>query len=329
MKNTIQKFKLLPVLLALFSCGEEPDYTIHVVGDTENVVYINTMDQLATIPKNFMSANATVSWTSILSFTTTSINIPVYCSKPAEEDIIVTLGIANDYQTTGWNMTGASDWFEETQVTIPKGEMKASEGATLTVNNNLVPAGEANKLIFPVKITAVNGSTVLSSNSDLSHAGIGVNISFTNVQASTPSGTVQTKPTGSASWTATASASSFANPQNMFDASTATTSYTTVGTRMLPLSIDINMREVKTAIRGLRILYSSATYRFTNVSVYSQETATSEWVFQGRLDLGNATTHNIRFYDSINAQFIRLQGNSVQTLNNDSGVRITDFAIYQ
>ncbi|MDR3184734.1 MAG: hypothetical protein LBT49_04950, partial [Prevotellaceae bacterium] len=64
----------------------------------------------------------------------------------------------------------------------------------------------------------------------------------------------------------------------------------------------------------------------TRAIIYTK-TETGEYEFQGDVTLTRGTAQVVRFYQPVNARFIKLE---VQTVyNNSYGLRITDFNAYR
>jgi hypothetical protein len=308
----------------LLSCSDD-DQTFDITGDTENRVYINTWtSNPPVLPTNGFLFNVTVTPAGSTVTNTSKIEakFPVQCTKPAVDDIYVNLAVDNSLIVEGYSVLpdGISITLDKTGLVIPKGANISTDSITVSVDGNLQLLHTGNYVV-PIKISSVSGNAQLSSN--LSAAYVVVNSMFTNTAnngTTLPGGTAITP---KSTWTATGIAS---YPERLFDASTSTASYASTGAVTPPFTIEIDMKTDYAAITGFRVAYSSNSYCITRAIIYTR-TNIGDYEFQGDVTLTRATSQVVRFYQPVNAQFIKLE---IQTVySNSYGLRLTDFNAYR
>jgi hypothetical protein len=332
--NTLFKFKymaaglLAAVALLLQSCSK--DEAFDVTGSSENIVYLNTQSFAPVdAPKNsFLFLVSTTPTSSTITYplrgvTTIAVKFPVQCSQVAAEDVRVKFELDNSLVVEGYSALpgGLSATMDKTELVIPKGANMSTDSITVSVDGDWkILKGGA--YMLPVKISSISGNVQMSSN--LSTAYVLIKSTYTN---SINNGT--TLPSGAAitpksTWTAIG----INDSERLFDASTSTSSYASTGnlTDRLPLTVEIDMKTDYEAITGFRVAYSNQSYCMTRAIVYTKTDA-GDYEFQGDVTLTRATSQVVRFYQPVNARFIKLE---VQTVyNTANGLRITDFNAYR
>ena len=321
----------------LSACSEDLIDPTIIAGSIENTVYINTGFSSTTLGKNVFMSNPMVSFTTVVSGALPPIKFLVQCTHPATEDIRVELGKDGDAMVEGWNdLPGSVNIFNKAEYIIPKGETRSRDTVVLFVANTDMLALREGKFLYPFKILSVSSGAGISSG--LSKGAYYANVTFSNNGAVTPPGTVMNpKPAGDTAWTAVAVRAddgtlTLTDVAYMLDDNTSTFQRTTTGDLsaegILPLSIDIDLKKVYSDINGLRILTSGSGYRLTSMRVYIRKTETDTWESQGpMITYGNTSTNVVRFYEPVDARFIRCEVYTVQSLT--SGLRIVDFNIYR
>jgi hypothetical protein len=327
--NTLLKYSL-PCMMAIAACfllSCSDDQTFDITGDTENKVYINTWTFTpADVPSNgFLFLVTTTPTSSTITSPSVSnivVKFTVQCTKIASDDIHVHFEFDNSRIVEGYSMLPGeiAASADRTELVIPKGASISTDSITVSVDGDLKTL-KGGAYMLPVKISSISGNAQMSSN--LSSAYVVIKSTFTN---SANNGT--TLPTGAAitpksTWTATGIAN---YPERLFDASTSTSSYASTGAVTPPLTVEIDMKTDYEAITGFRFAYSNQNYCMTRAIVYTK-TDTGDYVFQGDVTLTRATSQVIRFYQPVNARFLKLE---IQTVySNSYGLRITDFNAYR
>jgi hypothetical protein len=330
MMNTLLKFKymaaglLAAAAFSLSSCSDE-DEAFDVTGSSENIVYINTQSfSPVGAPKNsflFTATNTPISST----LSSVTVKFGVRCTQVATEDIRVNFAPDNSIAVEGYSAlpSDITATMDKTELVIPKGTNISNDSITVSLDGDFKIL-KGNACIFPVKITSVNGNVQLSNN--LSAAYVAIKPTYTNsVNNGTtlPGGAAITPKSG---WSATGIAN---YPERLFDASTSTASYASSGSftpTSLPLTVEIDMKTDYEAVTGFRFAYSTNSYCMTRAIIYTK-TNTGDYEFQGDVTLTRNTSQVVRFYQPVNAQFIKLE---IQTVySNANGLRITDFNAYR
>ena len=296
----------------LFSCRDEQ--TFDITGDIVNKVYIN----------NYLSSSGVSSTVTITPASTPDLTMrfPIQCTRFASEDIRVRFSLdpsltAEDYSPFPEGFTVVVD---HPEVVIPKGAVCSADSVSVSIDGDMqkLPNG---KYIYSVKMMSVSGDAQISA--DFSAVNVKIQSNWTNSinnGTTLPGGTAITPKSG---WSATGIANS---PERLFDANTATSSYASTGAVTPPVTIEIDMKANYDAVTGFRFAYSSNSYCMTRAIIYTK-TETGDYEFQGDVTLTRATSQVIRFYQPVNARFIKLE---VQTVyNNSYGLRITDFNAYR
>jgi hypothetical protein len=321
--NTLLKYGIACIMTLgaclLLSCSDN-DETFDITGDTENKVYINTWTSKAPEYNRFLF-NVTVTPAST-SPASVGVKFPVQCTRPATDDIHVNLAVDNSLIQEDYSALpdGITVTFDKPELVIPKGANISTDSIVVSIDGNLQLLQTGNYMI-PVKISSVSGSAQSSSN--LSAAYVVIKSMFTNSVnngATLPSGAAITPKTA---WTA----SGIANyPERLFDASTSTSSYASTGAVTPPLTVEIDMKADYENVTGFRFAYSNQSYCMTRAIIYTKTDA-GDYEFQGDVTLTRGTAQVVRFYQTVNARFIKLE---IQTVyNNSYGLRITDFAAYR
>jgi hypothetical protein len=329
MMNTLLKIKymaaslLAVVAFSLSSCNDEEE-AFDVTGSSENIVYINTQSfSPVDAPKNsfLFNVNTTPSGGTVTNASNIMVKFAVQCTKPASENIRVNFAFDNTYIVEGFSTlpNGLNSEADKTELVIPQGASISNDSITISVTGDLREL-KGGKYALPIKITSISGSAQLSNN--LSVAYVVIKSTYTNSinnGTTVPGGAVITPKTA---WTAVG----FTNPQYMFDASTATGTYASTGAVTPPLTIEIDMKADYEAVTGFRFAYSTNSYCMTRAIIYTKTNA-GDYEFQGDVTLTRNTSQVVRFYQPVNAQFIKLE---IQTVySNNNGLRITDFNAYR
>jgi hypothetical protein len=318
MMNTLLKFKYMAAgLLAaaaflLQSCSKD-DETFDVTGSSENVVYINNY-----FSREGVSFTTTITPAATPDFT---VRFLAQCTRFASEDIRVRFSL-NPSTVEGYSPlpAGFTAVVNPSEVVIPKGAVRSVDSVTVSIDGDLqkLPGGN---YIYSVKMTSVSGDAQISG--DYSAVDVKIKSTWTNTAnngTALPGGAAITPKSG---WSATGIAS---YPERLFDASTSTSSYASTGAVTPPLTIEIDMKTDYEAVTGFRFAYSTNSYCMTRAIIYTK-TNTGDYEFQGDVTLTRSTSQVVRFYQPVNAQFIKLE---IQTVySNNNGLRITDFNAYR
>lgn len=339
----MERIRLIPVALLgafmLFSCTDDVIEPVKITGSTTNTVYINTGFTSTTLGPNVFQTSPLVSFTSVVSGALSPVRFLVQCTQPAAEDIRVQLGKDPEAMVAGWlDFPGSVSIFNKSEYVILKGETMSRDTVVLSVADADLVTIREGKFMYPFKITSVVGKAGISST--LSKGALYADVSFSNNGAGTPAGTVMNPKPAVASdtaWTAVAVRAdgdtlTLTDVHFMLDDNTSTLQRAITGDLssegILPLTIDIDLQKVYTEINGLRILTSGTGYRITSMRVYIKKAESDAWESQGPLiTYGNTSTNAVRFYDKVDARFIRCEIVGVQSQTN--GLRITDFNIYR
>jgi len=340
--NIKQRARLVPVALLgafmLFSCSDDIIDPVKISGSQTNMVYFNTGYISTTLGRNIFQSSPLVSFTTVVSGNLAPVRFLVQTTQPASEDIHVQLGKDSEGMVEGWlDFPASVSVFNKSEYVILKGETMSRDTVVLSIATADLLTLREGKFLYPFKIISVNGNAGISS---MSKGAYYATLSFSNNTTTTPTGTVmipKPAPASDTAWTVVAKRAdgntlTLIDVEYMLDDNTSTTQRTSTGDLsaegILPLTIDIDLQKEYTGITGLRILTSGSGYRLTSMRLYIRKAETDEWISQGPLiTYGSTSTNTVRFYEPVDARFIRCEVVSVQTPIN--GLRIVDFNIYR
>jgi len=309
--------------LLLQSCSDEE--TFDVVGDKENKVYINM--QLWTpvdLPSNSVRFNVTKTPVGSFLDGTESIvlKFPVKCTHVASNDIKVKFEIDKISDLDGFSglPDGVTVKIINNELTIPKGSMSSKDSITVSLESESLELLSSNvSYVVPVKIASVSNASI---SSNLSSTYLVLKTEYSNCVnlATSISGTALT---GRTSWLASLDvALSSGSLANMFDARTNTYWFVSPAKEC---QLTVNLTTLHTNITGIRIHSYGTSYSLNAIEVSSSVDG-ENWVNQGNVTLSTATAYQyIRFYEPINAQYIRLK---IKGWRSASYVIISEFDVY-
>lgn len=305
--------------MVLQSCKD--DESFDVTGATENKVYLNLQawGPIQT-PKNsvWFSVLNTPASSTIINHDEISVKFPVKCTHPATEPIVVKFDTDLVPVTEGYEAfpSGVTVSVDKKELIIPKGAFASTDSIKFSVSKDNLKLLKIAGYMGGVKITSVSNAEASES---LSKAYIVVNGDFSNCidrNTTVPAG-AQVSRTG---WTAYTE-STGANITNLFNGSA--TSYTNF-TANAKLVVD--MKSVVNDITGIQLAYSNQTYSLGALKVWTSDTTTDEFDFQGSASFAQAASQYIKFYEKVSARYIRIEAT---TPLNASGARIGEFYVYK
>lgn len=300
----------------LQSCDSE---SYDVEGETQNFVYMNLQEWApANYPKNTFLFS--VFRTPISSTLTSGANVKlsVQCTKPASEDIKVTLEIDRTAKKEGYTSfpEGFSVTMDKTELIIPQGETVSSGLITVTMEEDKWNLFKENVYLLPIKITSVSNAELSQT---LHSTYIAVKTDYSNCVsgATTVPGT---KITDRSTWTAAVNGENEGlNIPRMFDGISNTYASFAAG------ALEVDLQKVYSSVSGMQFNFSSTNYAMTAATIYTSATGKDDYEWQGSISIARATLESIQFYGLVDVRYIKIQ----MTDYNSRGLRPTEFNVFQ
>lgn len=303
-------------ILSLQSCDEE---TYDVEGSSQNYVYINLNQWVSEdYPANtflYDVLRTPISYT--LESAPETVKVGVRSTKVASSDIKVSLDIDRDVLINDFSSfpEGVQVTLDKKELTIPAGSLFSTDSVVVTIEDGKWGEFINKNYLLPLKITSVTNASLSKTHSS---AYLAVNTSFTNCV----SGATDVDGTligNRGAWTASNNGADIGGV--LFDGNTRTYASQDVSSTVI-----VDLKSVYQGITGIRLQFYSRSYSLSSAAVYTSATEDGNYEFQGDINFTRASPQYIRFYEAVNAKYVKLE---LLPYSTSYGIVLSEFDLYQ
>lgn len=294
--------------LSFQSCSDEESYD--VVGDTANIIYINTQHwNPIKASRNLFSFS--IVHTPAGDFGDVLVKYPIRSTKPMSKSVIVKaemdISLVDTYnKTCGTKYVALPDGVldvSKAMATIENGKSNSVDSITFSINPSKRALLTASTYLAPVRLVSVSESGAELSK-EYNTAYILISTSSTNCyQKPVVSDMVGALVSDRSAWKASFDVNSYGAISNLFDGNTDSDVYFSSTKSTLTL----DLAKAYSSITGLRIHTWEVQYGLKNINVSSSNDGTN-WTLQGGAALATGNIYQyIKFYSAISSRYIKLE----------------------
>lgn len=294
------------------------DDTYDVVGDPENRVYMKTggWSDDGTLQNVYTLDVLRTPVSATLESGSRKIKLGVRSTKPTATDVKVTLELDKDTVIDGYSVfpSGVNVTLDKNELTIPTSTMASVDSITLSIEDGKWELFVDKTYALAVKLTSVSNA-ILSEEYD--YAYILLKSTYTNLADATSLEGTQIEDRND--WTCTVNSS--VSGARLFDGNKRTYPGQFGGTP----TYEIDLNKVYNKITGFMLTHYNRWYGASVATVYTSLTGDS-YESQGTVSLSAASTQYIRFYQEIDARYIKIV---LTPIYSNYGNVMTEFNMYR
>lgn len=309
--------------LGMQSCDDDPSFD--VVGATENKVYLNS--------QSWAPIDAPVNSTSFVVVNTpvgavvqnaekVEVKLPVHCTHPSTNAVQVEFAVDNALVTDDYLPIpdGVTVTVDNAKLTIPAGARSSTDSISVSISQADLALLDPGTYMVPVRIiSAVNAQP----STNLQAAYVLISTTASNIQSGAGQNDIEGDLIDNSGWAGTVNYDLRVGPADrMF--TTQTFQYWRVDSGNDIFDFEVDMTSVQENITGIRMHTSNQNYNIIRLAVESSEDGDT-WTSHGEGELSFGTYQYVKFYDSFDAQYLRI---TVLQRRHSSQVRMARFEVY-